>query len=402
MSKKYTYEYVKNYCKSKGYELISNVYVGANEHLIITDIYGYIYKTTFSSLLIDNKPYLCGVSNPYSIENIKLWLRLNNKPFKLVDTEFIKVIKHLTFIDNEGYLYYASMNTLLNISHNLLRFDKSNPYTIQNIKLWCKLNNKPFELVSEKYDGNNKHLEWHCLKSECGEIFKISWNNILHNEGCSYCTGRQVGLSNCLATKNPELAKEWHPTKNGELTPYDITCGNSKIYIWWQCLVNPKHIWRSKVLNRTNGNGCPECKKSKGEIKIKEVFINKNFIIISQSEFYILNDLNKYNKNYCILQKTFDNLIGVGNKSLSYDFYVPIYNLLIEYQGEFHDQVILKHKNESIKLAEKRLIKQQEHDRRKKEYAKNNNIKLLEIWYYDFDNIEEILNQYLNDLKVVV
>ena len=38
---------------------------------------------------------------------------------------------------------------------------------------------------------------------------------------------------------------------------------------------------------------------------------------------------------------------------------------------------------------------QQEHDKRKKEYAKLHNIKLLEIWYYDFDNITEILNKEL-------
>ena len=39
--------------------------------------------------------------------------------------------------------------------------------------------------------------------------------------------------------------------------------------------------------------------------------------------------------------------------------------------------------------------KQQEHDKRKREYAKNHEIKLLEIWYYDFDNIKEILEEHI-------
>jgi very-short-patch-repair endonuclease len=75
---------------------------------------------------------------------------------------------------------------------------------------------------------------------------------------------------------------------------------------------------------------------------------------------------------------------------LSYDFFLPEYNLLIEYQGEQHEKYIKGfHKNK------KAFINQQEHDKRKREYAKNHNIKLLEIWYYDFDNIEQILDKEL-------
>ena len=50
--------------------------------------------------------------------------------------------------------------------------------------------------------------------------------------------------------------------------------------------------------------------------------------------------------------------------------------------------------------GEKQFEIQQEHDKRKQEYAKAHDIKLLEIWYYDNDNIEEILNKELNNLKL--
>ena len=79
----------------------------------------------------------------------------------------------------------------------------------------------------------------------------------------------------------------------------------------------------------------------------------------------------------------------MGKGNLSYDFYLPKYNLLIEYQGEFHDGSAGKYSRINIK-------KQQEHDRRKKQYAKDNNIKLLEIWYWDYDNIEKILEKIIN------
>lgn len=45
--------------------------------------------------------------------------------------------------------------------------------------------------------------------------------------------------------------------------------------------------------------------------------------------------------------------------------------------------------------SKKDFQRQQEHDRRKREYAIQNNINLLEIWYWDYDNIEKILKSEL-------
>lgn len=159
--------------------------------------------------------------------------------------------------DIYGYYYETSFPRFKDGTMPAI-FHKSNPYTIQNIKLWCKLNDKPYELLSEEYQGNKKLLKWKCLKSSCGEIFKQSWDNIFRNHGCPYCAGQKVGLSNCLATKNPDLAAEWHPTKNGDLTPYDVTCGSNKD-VWWQCKLNHQHEWHVSINSRNSGNKCPYC-----------------------------------------------------------------------------------------------------------------------------------------------
>jgi len=54
----------------------------------------------------------------------------------------------------------------------------------------------------------------------------------IHNRskgiGCPYCANKKVCKDNCLQTTNPELAKEWHPTKNGKLTPSAVTAGSGK------------------------------------------------------------------------------------------------------------------------------------------------------------------------------
>ena len=85
----------------------------------------------------------------------------------------------------------------------------------------------------------------------------------------------------------------------------------------------------------------------------------------------------------------YNNLKGVNNGLLTYDFYLPKYNLLIEYQGEYHDNSIPMQTDFEFAI-------QQEHDKRKKEYAINNGINLLEIWYWNFKDIEYILNNILN------
>jgi hypothetical protein len=60
-------------------------------------------------------------------------------------------------------------------------------------------------------------------------------------------------------TTHRELAKEWHQTKNGTLTPWDVTPGSGQ-KVWWRCSKNPKHEWNAVVSSRAlNHRGCPKC-----------------------------------------------------------------------------------------------------------------------------------------------
>ena len=71
---------------------------------------------------------------------------------------------------------------------------------------------------------------------------------------------------------------------------------------------------------------------------------------------------------------------------MRYDFYLPEHNLLIEYDGEFH------YENTSLGNDLKR---QKEYDQIKNYYAKSKGIELIRIPYWDFNNIEKILNKIL-------
>ena len=79
----------------------------------------------------------------------------------------------------------------------------------------------------------------------------------------------KVAPERILGNRHPELAKEWHPTKNGELTPFDVTCSKGD-KAWWLCS-ECGHEWDAKIYSRSRGNGCPECAKKRRAEKKSEV-----------------------------------------------------------------------------------------------------------------------------------
>ena len=79
-------------------------------------------------------------------------------------------------------------------------------------------------------------------------------------QGCPYCSNKRVCRNNCLAIVNPKLAKEWHPTKNGKLTPHNVVCGGQK-KAWWEC--EEGHEWQAVIYERSHGTGCPYCSGQK-------------------------------------------------------------------------------------------------------------------------------------------
>lgn len=107
-------------------------------------------------------------------------------------------------------------------------------------------------------NGSSRSVWWQCKK---GHEWKATVASRCSGSGCPYCSGHKVCKDNCLATLNPKIAKEWHPTKNGNLTPEDVTPGSSRKKVWWLCLKG--HEWKMKPLARLYGQGCPFCSGKK-------------------------------------------------------------------------------------------------------------------------------------------
>jgi hypothetical protein len=94
---------------------------------------------------------------------------------------------------------------------------------------------------------------WICSK---GHEWQALISNRNRGRGCPYCAGQAVCVDNCLQTLNPELAKQWHPTKNKSLTSKNVTLGSNK-KVWWVC--KQGHEWEVSVKKRNHGRGCPFC-----------------------------------------------------------------------------------------------------------------------------------------------
>lgn len=89
-------------------------------------------------------------------------------------------------------------------------------------------------------------------------------------------------------------------------------------------------------------------------------------------------------------EKTFDGLKGIGNQSLRFDFFVNLHNgesVLIECQGEQHYRAAEWYGGEEY------LKKVQKHDAIKKQFAKDNNIRLVEVNYKNvlYSDVEKCL-----------
>lgn len=141
------------------------------------------------------------------------------------------------------------------------------------------------------------------------------------------------------------------------------------------CIICSEHgeFWQEANAH-LQGAGCPKCKESLGEKNIREFLIKNNINYISQ--------------------KRFNNLFYKNKKcKLSFDFYLPDYNLCIEFDGVQHFKPHSFSSDQSEEVKNKNLKTVQERDQIKTEYCKNNNIKLLRISYLNFSVIEKILTK---------
>ena len=152
-----------------------------------------------------------------------------------VDRDMVEIENLREYVEKESSILYTNPN--LSIEWNYERNGSLKP---------------------EHYKANsNKKVWWKC---ENGHEWQATISSRNRGVGCPYCKGQKVIAGyNDLKTLNPKLANEWNYEKNNGLTPSDVLPKSGK-KVWWKCEYG--HEWQATIANRSNGTGCPICKKS--------------------------------------------------------------------------------------------------------------------------------------------
>ena len=161
--------------------------------------------------------------------------------------------------------------------------------------------------------GTEKKIWWVCEKGHEWEALVYSRKN----RGCPYCSGNKVLVGfNDLYTTHPELATQWHPTRNKNLTVFDVSAGSNR-KVWW--LGKCGHEWQSVICSRASGCGCPTC------IEERKTSFAENAIF-----FYLKSVYSDTVKSYRVE--------WLGHMEL--DIYIPSLRVAIEYDGQaWHNNI---------------------------------------------------------------
>lgn len=104
--------------------------------------------------------------------------------------------------------------------------------------------------------NSNKKVFWKC--SKCSFIWQQSPLQRNQGRGCPACANKiVVAGQNDLATTNPWLAEEWHPTLNNDLSPNQVVAGTHR-KVFWRCRICGNE-WKASIASRNAGRGCPKC-----------------------------------------------------------------------------------------------------------------------------------------------
>lgn len=126
---------------------------------------------------------------------------------------------------------------------------------------WHWTKNEPLTPDKVSY-ASHKKVWWRC--KEQGHEWKVEvFRRTIEKRTIEGREIEGIGCPQCargLSVYYPDVAAEWHPTKNGGLTPDDVTYGSNK-KVWWRCKKRG-HVWEAVISSRTVGKaGCAKCKK---------------------------------------------------------------------------------------------------------------------------------------------
>lgn len=246
----------------------------------------------------------------------------------------------------------------MKITHDkfIQRFNEVNPYA------------NDIEILGT-YKGALNKIKCRCKIDGCE--WEANPSNLLKGTGCPKC-GEKRTAQKQAKTHEQFMEELQQINPNIEILG---TYKNALNKIKCRCKVC-EHEWEAQPRNLLNGIGCPKCNISKGEKRVAQYLDNLGITYI-------------YNKKY------FKDLVGTGGGLLKPDFVIPSLKIWIEYDGEQHFKPVNFTGAMSAEEVQQLFEYAQQNDQIKDQYAKDNNWTLVRIPFTEYDNIEQILANYI-------
>lgn len=307
--------------------------------------------------------------------------------------DFVKEVYNLVADEYSVLGGYVNTKTKLLMRHNLcnseylveprqfLRGNRCPPCCFKtrgaSPKTQEKFEEEVYDLVGDEYTvvgeytGAMEKVE--LFHSPCSSIWKVTPNAFFaKGSRCLKCARAAIGVKN--RKTHQDFVQEIVEVFGADLQVLgEYTLSNSKVQVKH---IDCGHEWSATAHHLLEGQGCPNCKSSKGEKLTKQFLVNMEIPFEGQ--------------------KTFDDL--KDSSYLSYDFFLPRYNTLIEYQGIQHYEPVSFF---GATDPEERFLYQQKHDAMKREYAQDNGYKLIEIPYTE-NTYKRISNYLEKELEFMV
>lgn len=337
--------------------------------------------------------------------------------YKLLSDEYENNRTKITIMCPNGHIMETTLGNFKQRNESCVvcmkEMNKKEMY--ENIKKFIE--SEEYELLSDSYENAQGYLNFMC---PIGHLFQMSWNNFQRNHRCPYCANRRVAEKLSLSES---FIKNYVEEQGYEYVSTFREKRKLKIEI-----ICPKgHKYITPFNNFKQGYRCRKCAGSQRftNEEIKEIIEKEGYKLLStdyknaysnvilqcpeghiyttkfhnfkygnvrchychnasKGERKIIDWLNKNNVKYIYDKPYFDDLLSLSGNPLRPDFIIEHKKIWIEYDGEFHYKDFYEDGS---------FEKMQIYDKLKNDYAKKNEWKLIRIPYWEFNNIEKILEK---------
>lgn len=230
---------------------------------------------------------------------------------------------------------------------------------------------KDVVIIGEYQKSNIKTL---CRCIQCGKEFYCTPNKLKRGNSCPYCKPHKVAkrLRKTQAQFEKDVA-----SNNCDIIVKSEYLGATKPITIECCKCHKISIIKQAQQLSSGEQGCPYCSKSLGERLIAEAL----------------------DCNGIAYEREFQIPFKQKGHPLRFDFYLPTYNTFIEYQGEQHyHPVDFKGSKDGSDLIAFQQLNQRDDYKRK--YCSDNHYQLIEIPYYEKQNIDNIIHEITQNATV--